>query len=225
MKNLNSKKQNHTSHIALPTSQKGITLIALIITIIVMLILAGVTIDVALDGGLFSKAEEATELTTKAAEKEELLMAVVAAIGTDGKVSFSYLDKNLPTDWTGSNGTYTSPKGRTYTVNEKGKITEGTGSGNTPVAFTWSSVNLGNVDTSTAYKGYIGAPANMTVIVSFTEDGKVILSIMGETGEGTYAIEGEEVSITIDGYTQKATVEDNKITIAAEGASVVFQKQ
>ena len=40
--------------------EKGITLIALIITIIVMLILVGVTINVALNGGLFSKAEDAT---------------------------------------------------------------------------------------------------------------------------------------------------------------------
>ena len=57
------KKQNHTSHLTLHTSQKGITLIALIITIIVMLILVGVTINVALNGGLFSKADEATTKT------------------------------------------------------------------------------------------------------------------------------------------------------------------
>ena len=53
-------------------SQKGITLIALIITIIVMLILVGVTINVALNGGLFSKAEEATTKTKIAQVKEAL---------------------------------------------------------------------------------------------------------------------------------------------------------
>ena len=37
-------------------NKKGITLIALIITIIVMLILVGVTINVALNGGLFETA-------------------------------------------------------------------------------------------------------------------------------------------------------------------------
>ena len=42
---------------------KGITLIALIITIIVMLILVGVTINVALNGGLFQKAETAKTQT------------------------------------------------------------------------------------------------------------------------------------------------------------------
>ena len=44
-------------------SIKGITLIALIITIIVMLILVGVTINVALNGGLFNTASDATRDT------------------------------------------------------------------------------------------------------------------------------------------------------------------
>ncbi len=55
--NPNSKIQTLTS------DPKGITLIALIITIIVMLILVGVTINVALDGGLFEKAKKATYQT------------------------------------------------------------------------------------------------------------------------------------------------------------------
>ena len=38
--------------------EKGITLIALIITIIVMLILVAVTISVALNGGLFNNAKD-----------------------------------------------------------------------------------------------------------------------------------------------------------------------
>jgi len=42
-----------------PTSQKGITLIALIITIIIMLILVGVTISMAINGGLFDYAGKA----------------------------------------------------------------------------------------------------------------------------------------------------------------------
>ena len=66
--------------------QKGITLIALIITIVVMLILVGVTINVALNGGLFPKAEYASEQMQIEAEKEELLSAVLGAVGDDGKV-------------------------------------------------------------------------------------------------------------------------------------------
>lgn len=43
--------------------QKGITLIALIITIIIMLILVAVTVSVAVNGNLFGKAEEAVDKT------------------------------------------------------------------------------------------------------------------------------------------------------------------
>ena len=46
-------------------NNKGITLIALIITIIVMLILVAVTINVALEGGLFTKAKDAAVKTDK----------------------------------------------------------------------------------------------------------------------------------------------------------------
>lgn len=43
--------------------QKGITLVALIITIIVMIILVGVSVTFALNGGLFTTAEGAAENT------------------------------------------------------------------------------------------------------------------------------------------------------------------
>ena len=43
--------------------QKGITLIALIITIVIMLILATVTINVAINGKLFDTAKEAVDKT------------------------------------------------------------------------------------------------------------------------------------------------------------------
>ena len=50
---------------------KGITLIALIITIIIMLILAGVTINIAVNGGLFTQAQKAADLTNGAAQNEQ----------------------------------------------------------------------------------------------------------------------------------------------------------
>ena len=52
---------------------KGITLIALVITIIVLLILAGVTIStLAGDNGLITKANEAKVVTEKSALREEI---------------------------------------------------------------------------------------------------------------------------------------------------------
>ena len=54
-------------------SQKGITLIALVITIIVMLILVGVTITMALNGNLFNYAKDATKRTNEAVQGENQL--------------------------------------------------------------------------------------------------------------------------------------------------------
>lgn len=55
---------------------KGITLIALVITIIVLLILAGVTIATLFgDNGIITKALEAKQKTEEAAEKEQQLLA------------------------------------------------------------------------------------------------------------------------------------------------------
>ena len=53
-------------------TQKGITLVALVITIIVLLILAMVSIKIVLDGGLITKAKDATDTHTIAAEKEAI---------------------------------------------------------------------------------------------------------------------------------------------------------
>ena len=52
--------------------ERGITLIALAVTIVVMLILAGVTIDITLgDKGIINKAKEAAEKMNSAVEQDE----------------------------------------------------------------------------------------------------------------------------------------------------------
>lgn len=51
---------------------KGITLIALVITIIILLILAGITIVQLQENGLFQKAQRAGEITNEVTAKEEL---------------------------------------------------------------------------------------------------------------------------------------------------------
>ena len=56
-------------------NQKGITLVALIITIIVMLILVAVTISIAVSGGLFDTAKDARDKTIKEMTKEAITLA------------------------------------------------------------------------------------------------------------------------------------------------------
>ena len=56
-------------------SERGITLLSLIITVVIMIILAGVTINVTLgDGGLIDQAQHAAEVTVNStkAEQEQL---------------------------------------------------------------------------------------------------------------------------------------------------------
>jgi len=62
-------------------NQKGITLIALVITIIVMLILVGVSVTVALNGGLFATAKDAANETKTERDKEMALSNGTVKIG------------------------------------------------------------------------------------------------------------------------------------------------
>ena len=53
--------------------EKGITLVALVVTIIVLLILAGVTISFSLgEDGIFKKAKEGTEIYQNASKNEKV---------------------------------------------------------------------------------------------------------------------------------------------------------
>ncbi len=104
------------------TNKKGITLIALIITIIIMLILLGVTVTVSLDGGVFSRAKQAVDQTQTQIDEKQLLTAVLEVMGTDGKVNFEKLDERLPNEFTGSNGIYTSKSGNRFAVDNNGNI-------------------------------------------------------------------------------------------------------
>ena len=77
-------------------TNKGITLIALVITIIVLLILAGVTIAMITgENGILTKANNSKNETAKAAAKEKVQTEVMASYGTDGKIDLNQLNKNL----------------------------------------------------------------------------------------------------------------------------------
>jgi len=107
---------------------KGITLIALIVTIVIMLILAGVTINVTVDGGLFGKAQSAKNSMEKAQDREKITKAIIYAKEKDrsGKLTVENLQKELSdanvleeagTIIVKLNGTY-------YEIGENGKIEE-----------------------------------------------------------------------------------------------------
>ena len=60
-------------------NKNGITLVALVITIIILLILAGISISALTNTGIFGKAREAKEKTIEAQEKEQIQTAYFTA--------------------------------------------------------------------------------------------------------------------------------------------------
>ena len=75
---------------------KGITLIALVITIIVLLILAGVTIAILTgDNGILNQAGKAKDKTTEAESIERVQVEVAGSYGLDGTIDKDQLNKNL----------------------------------------------------------------------------------------------------------------------------------
>lgn len=77
--------------------QKGITLVALVITIIVMLILVGVTINIAINGGLIEKTREAAYKTDAQSIQEAFTQGKVFAIAEHiaiSSVDMEYLKDN-----------------------------------------------------------------------------------------------------------------------------------
>lgn len=79
-------KHTHTSFLK---KEKGITLIALVVTIVVLLILAGISLNLVLgNNGIISKAKEAVKKTEEAQLKESLEMEMLE----------SYIDSNSSDD-------------------------------------------------------------------------------------------------------------------------------
>ena len=96
MKKTNTNFMIQTLSLNKIKTTKGITLIALVITIIVLLILAGVTIATLTgENGILTRASEASERTKQANAEEQVQLAVVASIGTDGNVNLENLNKEL----------------------------------------------------------------------------------------------------------------------------------
>ena len=78
-------------------SEKGITLVALIITVVVLLILASVTIKPIMDEGIIDITKEAKESYETLAEKEAINRSILTAklVSKNGKVTIQALQKAL----------------------------------------------------------------------------------------------------------------------------------
>ena len=110
-------------------SQKGITLIALVITIIVLLILASVSIAMLTgNNGILQKAETAKESSAEAEGEEKINLAILAVKtqkngGFDQDLLQEELEKYGLTGIKGENETTVTVNGKTYTIDDEGNVT------------------------------------------------------------------------------------------------------
>ncbi len=112
----------------------GITLIALVVTIIVLLILAGISISMLSgDNSILQKATDAKTNTEKANEKEQIQMEVLGSFNKNGNLEIETVNSNIKKNISGVTTddatefplivTYTST-GNSYTVDGNGNVTK-----------------------------------------------------------------------------------------------------
>ena len=111
---IKKKEQTNLNHQIASKGESGITLIALVVTIVILLILAGITISLVFsENGIIAKAREAAEKTNQAAINEQAHMNELAEylenalneMGENGE------EPNPPKPTLPSDGSYSEEKG------------------------------------------------------------------------------------------------------------------
>ena len=77
-------------------SMSGVTLIALVVTVIVLLILAGVTITaITGDNGIIKQAQDAAEATNYSQAREKIEMQILQSYNKNGDIDLDKLTDNF----------------------------------------------------------------------------------------------------------------------------------
>ena len=235
MLELNSNKRNRESEVKiLIRKENGITLLALIITVVIMIILAAVTINVTLgDGGLVQQAKHAAEQTANAtkSEQEQLEDAaskvneIIAGIGSGGDITNSTGGEDTnqvgETNTVDTNSVDTNSVEETNTVDtntiepEPEPLPDGTITIGEPQ---WQGDGTANVSVTSSEGGYI-----IQYQINGTKDGSW-LTVQGgivtgvKHGDTVYArlTDGEQYSDI-----QNKKIEDTippQVTVTAQGS-------
>ena len=160
----------------------GITLIALVVTIIVLLILAGISVSMLTgQNGILNKAAEAKEKTEEAQKEEQIKLAVMSSIGTDGLINLNQLKTEIERQGGSIAGT-TFPVAVTtgntsYQVDQYGNVTKETKNENIEENWTVADISNNNDDwyaykDSTGKKSQVNAPklANGMTAIKYNTD-------------------------------------------------------
>ena len=112
-------------------TQSGITLVALIITVIVLLILAMVSIRLVMNGGIIDRAEKGTASYSSEEELEQIKLAVASAkLAGNGFLTEENLNTELQKVFNNqekvseSSNSFKYKNNKTYTINKDGSVEE-----------------------------------------------------------------------------------------------------
>ena len=211
---------------------KGITLVALVITIVVLLILAGVSINTVLgDDGIIKKAKEAAEATKQASAEEEMNRLVLEyQLASNDETLESFLQEKVTegridgvTD--NGDGTITITKkveGKDYTITVKKPVapTPSVKVGAIRVVSdsTGAGSSLGEASTRKGTTLYIMIESTISggtttvspqVPYAVTENGTYKFTVTGTVNGTTYT---KEVSVTVNQF-KNSILEDINIKI------------
>ena len=211
---------------------KGITLIALVITIVVLMILAGVSINTVLgDDGIIQKAKEAAEATKRASAEEEMNRLVLEyQLASNDETLESFLQEKVTegridgvTD--NGDGTITITKkveGKDYTITVKKPVapTPSVKVGAIRVVSdnTGAGSSLGEASTRKGTTLYIMIESTISggtttvspqVPYAVTENGTYKFTVTGTVNGTTYT---KEVSVTVNQF-KNSILEDINIKI------------
>ena len=211
---------------------KGITLVALVITIVVLLILAGVSINTVLgDDGIIKKAKEAAETTRRASAEEEMNRLVLEyQLAKNDETLESFLQEKVTegridgvTD--NGDGTITITKkveGKDYTITVKKPVapTPSVKVGAIRVVSdsTGAGSSLGEASTRKGTTLYIMIESTISggtttvspqVPYAVTENGTYKFTVTGTVNGTTYT---KEVSVTVNQF-KNSILEDINIKI------------
>lgn len=194
---------------------KAITLVALVITIIVLLILAGISISMLTgEHGILQRAEGAKKNTEIASAKEQIQVEVLGSYGTDGKLDMNTLKTNLEKIGaivTGEDFPLTvTLNGFTFTVDSDGNVEK---AGPT-IAVDTNSITITAEDGSDVTKGEV--PANTPLKINFTasvEGGSVTVSPTLPHITTAEEMTAKKVTFTITGSVSGEAVEPLTYTV------------
>ena len=210
--------------------KNGITLIALVITIIVLLILAGVTIATLTgDNGILTKAQNAKEKNAQKTVEEQINLAVQASKINEGLV----IDKDILEQELTNNGIeitksendelpWTVKKdGYVYTISENGEVKEKEG-----IAITTGDIEILKGSTEgkkvsaqilSGETGTIKWEHTGNITLSETEGNEVTVNVNSNANAGDIAT----ITARIDGKTYQDSI---NVKIVAQVTSVTAEK-